>query len=102
MMLPFCWNEFTAIPWQAYQPTDWVTLFLIVFAGTFLAYLFNVYGIRQLGASVAGAYIYVQPVFAAVIAAVVLHESLSVYKLLAAACIFVGVYLVTRKDKTTH
>jgi drug/metabolite transporter (DMT)-like permease len=102
MMLPFCWHEFTLIPWQAYQPGDWLTLFMIVFAGTFLAYLFNVYGIRQLGASVAGAYIYVQPVFAAIIAALVLHESLSVYKLLAAACIFIGVYLVNRKDKTPN
>ena len=68
-----------------------------MFAGTFLAYLFNVYGIKILGASVAGSYIYSQPIFAAVIAMLFLDEPLEMYKVLSAGLIFVGVYLCNKK-----
>lgn len=96
MILPFCWTEFVQIPWHQYQATDFGILFIIVFAGTFLAYLFNVYGIRHLGAAVSGNYIYSQPLFAAVIAMVFLGEKLNLYKLIAAVCIFMGVYLASK------
>ena len=98
MILPFCWNEFTEIPWQSYNITSYVLLTAIILGGTFLAYIFNVYGIKILGASMAGTYIYSQPVFAAAIAILFLREELSFYKILAAVFIFAGVYLA---NKTT-
>ena len=93
MMLPFCWREFNDVQWHSFTPIAWGTMCSIVFAGTFLAYLFNVYGIKMLGASTAGTYIYSQPFFAAAIAAVFLGEHLTSAKLLAAVFIFLGVYL---------
>lgn len=96
MMLPFCWKEFSATPWQLYNLKEYALLALIVVGGTFLAYLFNVFGIKVLGSSVAGAYIYVQPVFAAAIAMIFLGEPLSLYKIMAALFIFGGVYLATK------
>ncbi|MEO8771111.1 MAG: DMT family transporter [Ferruginibacter sp.] len=96
MMLPFCWKEFTQVPWQTYSITDYTLLVLIVFGGTCCAYLFNVFGIQVLGASTAGAYIYSQPFFAASIAMIFLKEELSLYKIMAAVCIFAGVYLATK------
>lgn len=98
MILPFCWNEFTEVPWKLYDATSFSLLASIVFGGTFLAYIFNVYGIKILGASVAGTYIYSQPVFAAIIAVLFLKEELSMYKIIAAIFIFAGVYLA---NKTT-
>ena len=98
MILPFCWQEFTEVPWKLYDIKDYSLLALIVFGGTFLAYLFNVYGIKILGASMAGTYIYSQPVFAAAIAIIFLGESLSLYKIVAAAFIFAGVYLATKTN----
>lgn len=98
MMLPFCWKEFREVPWQLYDTTSYMLLVSIVFGGTFLAYIFNVYGIKILGASMAGTYIYSQPVFAAAIAIVFLGEVLSPYKIIAAIFIFAGVYLA---NKTT-
>jgi drug/metabolite transporter (DMT)-like permease len=68
-----------------------------VITGTFLAYLFNIYGIKILGASIAGAYIYTQPFFATIIAMVFLKESLELYKILAALLIFTGVYLSNKQ-----
>jgi drug/metabolite transporter (DMT)-like permease len=99
LVLPFGWTEFIQIPWEKYTAVDFTSMGLIVFTGTFLAYLFNVYGIKILGASVAGSYIYTQPVFAALIAMLVLHEELTLYKLTAAALIFSGVYLANKQFK---
>lgn len=96
MILPFCWNEFMDVPWHAYDTTSFLLLASIVFGGTFLAYIFNVYGIKVLGASMAGTYIYSQPVFAAAIAIVFLGEELSFYKIIAAVFIFAGVYLANK------
>jgi drug/metabolite transporter (DMT)-like permease len=99
LVLPFGWIEFTAIPWQAYTAIDFTGMALIVICGTFLAYLFNLYGIKILGASVAGFYIYTQPVFAALIAMLFLHEHLALYKIIAAVLIFSGVYLANKQFK---
>lgn len=93
MILPFCFHEFTEITWQIFTIKDWFFLFLIVVPGTFLAYVFNVYGIQKLSASTAGAYIYSQPVFAVLIAMAFLKEELSITKIIAASLIFAGVYL---------
>ena len=62
-----------------------------------MAYIFNAYGIKKLSASVAGAYIYSQPVFAVAIAMIFLKEHLSLYKMFAGVMIFAGVYLSNRK-----
>ncbi len=97
MVLPFGWNELQAARWNSFGSLEFTLLALIVIAGTFLAYLFNVYGIKKLGASVAGTYMYSQPVFAAVIAMVFLHEGLELYKVIAAVLILTGVYLSNRK-----
>jgi drug/metabolite transporter (DMT)-like permease len=99
MILPFGWNEFMVIPWDSFSLKDFSAIGFAVLGATFFAYLFNVYGIRHLGASVTGAYIYSQPVFAAIIALLFLHEDFNFIKLIAAVLIFTGVYLVGRKKK---
>lgn len=96
MILPFCWTEFREISWLVFSLKDWFVLGMIVFGGTFLAYLFNVYGIKILGASIAGAYIYSQPVFATVVAIIFLGETIEIYKIIAALFIFAGVYLANK------
>ncbi len=98
MILPFCFHEFTEITWKIFTNKDWFFLFLIVVPGTFLAYIFNVYGIQKLNASTAGAYIYSQPVFAVLIAMIFLKEELSLVKIVAASLIFGGVYLSNTKN----
>lgn len=98
LMLPFCWREFTEVPWKIYSAADYFNLGLVVIGGTFLAYLLNVYGIKILGASVAGTYIYSQPVFAAIIAMIVLGEELTLYKIVAAGLIAAGVYLANKNN----
>jgi drug/metabolite transporter (DMT)-like permease len=97
MILPLGWKEFTQIPWNYFGFDEYFLLCLIVVPGTFLAYLFNVYGIKVLGASIAGAYIYSQPVFAVIIATAFLKEGLELYKIIAAILIFAGVYFANKQ-----
>jgi drug/metabolite transporter (DMT)-like permease len=96
-VLPFGWNEFTAINWTVFGWAEYGCLGLVVVGGTFLAYLLNLYGIKILGASITGAYIYLQPIFAAIIAMIFLNESLGWYKVVAGILIFTGVYLSNKK-----
>ncbi len=97
MIFPFCWTQFVAVDWNAFEWTHIVSLAFIVVCGTFLAYSFNVYGLRHLGAGITGSYIYTQPVFAAIVAMFFLPERFSVEKVLAAVLIFTGVFLVSKK-----
>lgn len=95
MLVPIGWKDLTAIQWTSFGFTDTVILVTVAVMGTFFAYYFNVYGLQHLGAGVAGAYIYTQPVFAVLIASIFLHEALSWQKAVSAILIFSGVYLVS-------
>lgn len=97
IILPFGWEQFTATEWSGIQPEQWAALAFIVFGSTFFAYLFNIYGLSVIGASATGAYIYTQPVFAAVIAMIFMGEHFTLSKALSALLIFGGVYLANRK-----
>lgn len=96
-ILPFAWTDTASIAWTDLSPGGFGALAFIVVAGTFMAYVFNAYGIRQLGAATTGSYIYTQPVFAVLLAAFFLSETLSPDKVLAAVFIFAGVYWVGKK-----
>ena len=98
-MLPIGWIEFSSIQWAALSTTDFLVLGVIVFFATFLAYLFNLYGISRLGASITGAYIYTQPIFAGIIAVFIMGEKLTLQKIIAAALIIGGVLLVNKKRR---
>lgn len=99
MLLPFGWNQVGNIDWGLFGWQQITALLYVSVCGTFLAYYFNAYGIQKLGASVTGAYIYTQPVFAVVIAVLFLAEGLTWQKLVAALLIFTGVYFVNLKKK---
>ncbi|MEP6926154.1 MAG: DMT family transporter [Ginsengibacter sp.] len=99
MILPLCIKDFSQITWHIFTIKDYLLLFVITVPGTFLAYIFNAYGIKILSASIAGAYIYSQPVFAVAIAMIFLKEKLLPHKIIAAMLIFAGVYLSNRKAK---
>jgi len=93
------WNEFFSIRWSTFATIDLIVLSAIVFLATFLAYLFNLYGITHLGASVTGAYIYTQPIFAGLVAVLVMHEQVTVQKIIAATLIVCGVLLVNKRSR---
>jgi drug/metabolite transporter (DMT)-like permease len=99
MMLPFGWEGLQTIAWPQFEAGHIVALSCLVITGTFLAYIFNAYGLQHIGAGPVGTYIYTQPVFAVLIATFFLNERLTVQKTAAALIIFTGVFLASRKKK---
>lgn len=97
MILPFSWSDVQQIDWPQATTSQLVALGSLVLFGTFFTYSFNTYGLKHLGAGITGSYIYTQPVFAAIIAALFLHEDFSLEKGVAAVLIFAGVFLVSKK-----
>ena len=97
MVLPFGWNEFQAIDFPN-LPIDiiWKIAFVVV-VSTFLTYLLNLVSMRELKPTTVAVFIYLQPLFATVFAVSLGKDDLSLVKLLSAALIFIGVYLVTQK-----
>ena len=69
----------------------------VVLGTTFLAYLLNIFGLRELSPSTVSTYIYTQPVLASLIAISLGKDELDGVKIISALLIFVGVYLVSNR-----
>lgn len=100
MVLPFGWEEFQAINWTQ-LPIDiyWKIGFVLVFS-TFLTYLLNLLSMRELQPTTVAVFIYLQPLFATLIAVSLQKDELNPVKLFSAVLIFFGVYLVTQKSRS--
>lgn len=98
IIIPIGWNDFAATDWTALQPGHWAAMAFVVIGATFLSYLFNIYGVTVLGPSATGAYIYTQPVFAAIIAIIFLGEEFTWSKAFSALLIFTGVFLANLRS----
>jgi drug/metabolite transporter (DMT)-like permease len=94
MVLPFGYPQFAAVDWSLFTAADYTAVAFIVICVTFFTYLWNIYALQHLLPSTAGAYIYLQPIFAAIISILVTGEQLTWIKLAATLLIFSGVYLV--------
>ncbi|WP_034259906.1 DMT family transporter [Altibacter lentus] len=99
MNLPIGIQEFSSVAWGA---LDWSSIWrlgFVVICTTVLTYLFNIYALKQLSPSTIGAFIYLQPLLATLIAVLVGSDTLTPLRVLAAALIFIGVFLSTRKPR---
>ena len=94
-IVPFGWEEFQAIEWETFQSVTWLGIVYVLICTTFLTYLFNIYALQIVPASMVGMYIYTQPVIATLLAVSLGKDALSSLKIMAAILIFVGVYLVS-------
>ncbi|MDK2771605.1 MAG: DMT family transporter [Flavobacterium sp.] len=99
-VLPFGFSEFSLIEWQEIPTTIYFEMGYLVVFTTFLAYLINLSAIRILKPTTLSVFIYLQPLFASIIAISLGKDSLNEIKIISALLIFVGVYLVTKKPKT--
>ncbi len=96
-VFPFGITELTEIDWSLFSFNEYAAVAFIVICCTFFTYLWNIYALRILSPATAGAYIYLQPVFAAFIAIFFFSEGLSWIKVISSILIFTGVYLVSKK-----
>ena len=101
LVLPFGYSEVMAIDLSTFHPYIWFSIGFVIVAATFGTYLLNPLALTQLKASTVSTFLYVQPVVAAIFAMSMGSDTINVVKLIAAALIFAGVYLVTRKPKVS-
>ena len=95
-VIPFGFTQFNEIEWSSFETDIWSKFLFVIIGTTFLAYLFNIYGLKRLSPSTVSTYIYLQPVIAAFFAISVGKDSFTWIKLIAAILIFSGVYLVSK------
>ena len=101
-VLPLSFNEFWNAAWDSFKSPDWLALGYVVLFTTFFAYLFNVLALHALRASTVGSYIYLQPVFASIVAIIFFGEEVTPLKVVAALFIFAGVYVISYKRKAVQ
>lgn len=99
IVLPFGWEEFTAIQWNTFTTGMWLATAFVVIGTTFLAYLFNTMALRQLSANVVSVYIYLQPLLAAGFAMLLGKDVPNLLHFISAVLIFTGVWLTTTSGK---
>lgn len=83
----------------AFTPT-WGNLAVVAYVALFpsvIAYFFFNAGVKAIGANRAGQFGYLVPLFAAVLAVVILGESFEIYHLVGMIVIFIGLYLASRR-----
>ena len=100
--IPVGFSEFKDVQWHNFSSKIWFFTFFVVFGTTFLAYLLNVYSLKDLSPSVVSAYIYLQPLLTALIAISTGNDSINVVKVVSALMIFAGVYLVSKQKNNVE
>ena len=99
MVIPFGYEQLSHVQWSAIPIEGYWGIVFVVFGATFLAYLFNIYGLQHLDSSVVSSYIYMQPALAALFSILFGQGKPQWIHLVATVLIFAGVYLVSRKEK---
>ncbi len=94
-VLPFGMPQLLHTSWSTFTPAIILAVAYVLICTTFLAYLFNAFALSVVNASVVSIYIYLQPLFASLIALAFAKDELNAVKLIAGGMIFVGVYLVS-------
>lgn len=93
---PFSYGQIASADWNIGAEVV-LSLVFIVVGGTFGSYILLAMGQKRLRPTVTGMYNYIQPLVASIVAVCWGMDSFGVSKAIAAALIFVGVYMVSSK-----
>lgn len=95
--LPITLPEFLEIEWTTMPLWVYAIVAFVIICTTFMTYLFNIFAMTELKASIIGAFIYVQPIFGIIFALLTGKDSLTLVKIGATALVLIGVYLASKK-----
>ena len=96
---PFGFKEFAVTNWSQIPWSILLSIIYVVAFTTALAYLLNVFGLKEVRATVVSVYIYSQPVIASLVAIFAGKDTLSAIKIISTLLVFIGVYFVSRPQK---
>jgi drug/metabolite transporter (DMT)-like permease len=102
-VLPFSAHLALQSDWAAIPVNIWMSILYVIIFTTIIAYFLNNFSLVNISPTANSAFIYLQPVFAAIVAIVFMDEMLKVNNIIAAMLIFAGVFLVSKRKnaKTT-
>jgi drug/metabolite transporter (DMT)-like permease len=94
-VLPVGYVQLSAVEWQTFTTDAWLAVIYVLVCVSFLAYLLNVFALKHVNPSTVSIYIYLQPLFAAILSVLFDMEVLTWTKVVAGVLIFAGVALVS-------
>src|SRR6266567_2445672 len=97
VMLPFYVVEAALGHRMSFSPVNIAAILSVALFSSVLAYIFWNRGVEQVGASVAGLFVHLMPVFGTILAWLVLDERLQAYHVAGIALILTGIYVTSRK-----
>lgn len=98
-LAPFCLQYMQYVPMfhrETFNVSQLYALLYLLFGATFVSFMLIPMALKQIRPTTVSMYNYVQPIIASAIAVAVGQDTFSMQKLLSAALVFVGVYLVTQ------
>ena len=99
MNFPVTIDEFLIVDWRNLPIKEAILPMVFVVVGTtFCTYLFNAYALRTLSPSTVSSFIYLQPIVGIIYAVSTKSDSLSLVSVIGMILIFIGIYLVTKKQ----
>ena len=99
MNFPVTIDEFLSVDWRNLPIIEAILPMVFVVVGTtFCTYLFNAYALRTLSPSTVSSFIYLQPIVGIIYAVSTKSDSLSLVSVIGMILIFIGIYLVTKKQ----
>ena len=99
MNFPVTISEFSIVDWSNLPIKEAILPMVFVVVGTtFCTYLFNAYALRTLSPSTVSSFIYLQPIVGIIYAVSTKSDSLSLVSVIGMILIFIGIYLVTKKQ----
>lgn len=100
-VFPFGFRQFQEIEWHSFTVQAWLSFSFVILGTSFIAYLFNAYGLKKLNASAVSIYIYIQPLTASIVAILNGTGRIDLLKIISTILIFTAVFLVSNpKIKT--
>ncbi len=104
MVIPFGYSGLMAADWINFDLEIWLSIIYIIIGSTFLAYLLNLWSLKAVSPALVGYYIYLQPLFATIIAIIFRGDKLTLTSILYSLMIFGGVFLVSysKGSRTKH
>jgi drug/metabolite transporter (DMT)-like permease len=93
-------GQLSTTQWGSIPATGYLGIGFVVVFSTYLGYFLLTFGLKRLSPTIVNTYNYTQPVIAGVVATILGQDTVSLVKVMSAVLIFVGVSLVSRRQKT--
>lgn len=101
-VMPFTTHVFLASDFVAIPLNIWLSIGYVVLFTTILAYFLNNYSLTRISPTANSAFIYLQPVFASLIALIFGKDQFGLQFIIPVILIFTGVYLVSIRKNQIH